>query len=269
MKLSVKVSGSCGELVQGMFNNEPFLITCPINLFTTVIISDEFSGHYGLGWKSEAMLERTLKYFGCREFNFGVKLISDLPHGKGMASSSADIAAIGKSVSLALNCDITAQEIANLAVSIEPTDGIFYNGIVVMNPVTGKLLYTFQNVPRYKIAIFDFGSQINTLEFERRSNFYLNELPTQLDMDLITKSSLANQSILYKNGLEDIIEFSKAHGALGVNVAHTGTVIGIIFAEDMDLKQIEEISSTIMIKFPQIKFMTITEIISGGFPILN
>ena len=267
MEFIVKVPGSCGELVQGMISDEPFLITCPIDLYTTVTVSDEFVGHFGLGWKSEAMLEKTLRYFSCNQFNFGIKLESELPHGKGMASSSADIAAVGKAVSLALNVEITAQEIAALATTIEPTDGIFYNGIVAMNPVTGKLLSNSFAIPEYNILIFDFGSQINTLEFKRRSNFFLNELPVTLDMNLVTASALANQSILYKSGLEEIVEFSKSLGALRVNVAHTGTVIGIIFNEYMESGKIDEYSKVITDKFPQISFMTKTKIISGGFKV--
>lgn len=267
MKLTVKVPGSCGELVQGMIVDEPFLITCPIDLFTTVTVSDEFVGYFGLGWKSEAMLEKTLKYFSCNQFNFGIKLESELPHGKGMASSSADIAAVGKAVSLALNVDITAQDIAALAASIEPTDGIFYNGIVAMNPVTGKLLSNSFVIPEYNIIIFDFGNQINTIEFKRRSNFFLNELPTALNMNLVTASALANQSILYKSGLEEIVEFSKSIGALGVNAAHTGTVIGIIFDENVESNKIDKYSKVITDKFPQITFMTKTKIISGGFKV--
>ena len=265
----VKVPGSCGEFVQGMINDEPILITCPVNLFTTVLVSDKFSGHFGLGWKSKLMLERTLKYFECREFKFGIKLETELPQGKGMASSSADLAAICKAVSLALNFDITAQEIAKLAAAIEPTDGIFYDGIVLMNPVTGKLLKTFQDMPKYKIAVFDFGSEVNTLEFERRSNLYLKTLPSHLSMDLVTSSALANQNILHKNGLEKIIETAKNFGALGVNAAHTGTVIGIIFDEDFESKKIEEISSILSKIYPQIKFMNLLKVINGGIKILE
>ena len=86
-------------------------------------------------------------------------------------------------------------------------------------------------------------------------------------MNLVTASALANQSILYKSGLEEIVEFSKSLGALGVNAAHTGTVIGIIFDEDMESRKIDEYSKVITDKFPPISFMTKTKIISGGFKV--
>ena len=269
MKLIVKVPGSCGELAQGMLDNKPFLITCPINLFTTVTISDEFKGRIKMGWKSKLMLKRTLEYFDRRKFNFGIAVESELPHSKGMASSSADIAAIAKAAALSLGNDLTAVEIANLATSIEPTDGIFYNGIVVMNPVSGKMLHRFDNVPEYKIAVFDFGSKVNTLDFQRRSNLYLKEIPSTLDLNLATTSALANQNILYKDKLQEIIQLAKSLGALGVNAAHTGTVIGIIFPEDIDLVDVELRSNIISNAFPHIKFIKAVNLISGGFNVIR
>ena len=269
MKLIVKVPGSCGELAQGMLNNKPFLITCPINLFTTVTISDEFRGRVGLGWKSKLMLKRTLEYLDCHKFNFGITIESELLHGKGMASSSADIAAVAKAAALALGDNLTAVEIASLATSIEPTDGIFYNGIVAMNPVSGKILHRFDVVPKYKIAIFDFGSKVNTLNFQRRSNLYLREIPLNLDLNLATTSALANQSILYKDKLREIIQLSKSLGAIGVNAAHTGTVIGIIFPENVDIVDVNLRSNIISNAFHHIKFLKAVNLISGGFNIIS
>ena len=93
MKIVVKMRGTCGELAQGFYRGEPILITCPIEKFSTVTISDEFAGVEGLGEKSLAMLDKVLKIFGATNFKFGVRLTSELPRGKGMASSSADLAA--------------------------------------------------------------------------------------------------------------------------------------------------------------------------------
>ncbi len=272
MKFKIKVPGSCGEFVQGILNDEPFLITCPIDLFTTVTVSDLFRGQIGLGWKAKEMLKRTLKYLGREKMNFGIKLESELPHGKGMASSSADIAAVAKAVSFALREKLRAGEIAKLATSIEPTDGIFYNGIVAMNPVSGKVFHKFDFVPKYKIAVFDFGNKVNTLEFERRSNLHLANLPLfqknsfQNIFDFVEISALANQKILYKDKLREIIHFARSLGALGVNIAHTGTVIGVFF--DEDFFDVEACALKIEKNFPHIKFLMTTNLIDGGFKII-
>lgn len=42
MGLSVKIPGSCGELVQGMIDDIPFLVTCPISMYTKASITKYF-----------------------------------------------------------------------------------------------------------------------------------------------------------------------------------------------------------------------------------
>jgi len=103
MKVAVKMRGTCGEFAQGFFRGEPVLITCPIEKFSTAIVSDEFCGVEGLGSKSRTILGNVLKIFGVREFKFGGRLTSELPRGKGMASSSADMAAVAQAVALSKN----------------------------------------------------------------------------------------------------------------------------------------------------------------------
>lgn len=256
MKLKIKVCGSCGEFVQGFFNGEPILITCPIEKFSTVTISDEFGGVEGLGEKSLSMLKK----FG--DFKFGIKLETELPRGKGMASSSADLAAVAKAVALSLGKNISAEEIAKLAASIEPTDGIFFSGVVAINPVTGKFLKNISVPEKYAVAIFDYGGEVDTVKFNRRSNFQIPALDDVLNFEMVEKSALANQEILYKKFLAEIISYSKSIGAVTVNVAHSGTVIGIFFHND-DLNVDKKISE-IARRFDFIKFIMKTKLIDGG-----
>ena len=257
MQIKVKVPGSCGELAQGIYKCEPFLITCPIDIFSTVTLSDEFNGLINFGWKSKKMFDITLNYIGCKNFKFGMKIDSQLPTSKGMASSSADIAAVAKAVSLALNVNLTAAEICKLAAQIEPTDATFVEGIVAMNPITGQILkqVKFKNC---QVAIFDFGGTINTVEMQRRSHFQINELPDIITPQLMIQSALANQDILFKPHLNEIINFAMNEGALSVNTAHSGTVIGIFF-DDMS------VVDSVVKRFKHIKLLKTANVINGGF----
>ena len=83
MTITVKMRGTCGELAQGFFRGEPILITCPIEKFSTAVVSDEFALVDGLGSKSKKILGNVLKIFGAQDFKFGVRLTSELPRGKG------------------------------------------------------------------------------------------------------------------------------------------------------------------------------------------
>ena len=258
MQISIKVPGSCGELFQGIYDNQPILITCPINIFSKVIVSDEFTGIYGLKTKSQIMLKQVLNFIGIKDFPFGIKLESDLPIGKGMASSSADLAAVAKAVSTAFDYELTAEEICKLAAKIEPTDATFAEGIVISNPVTGEILQRVNPLPNYNIAIFDFGGVVNTLELNRRSNLMISNLPQTITSELMIRSAIANQDILFKPHIEEIIDFALSNGAFSVNVAHSGTVIGIFFDDLFNVQSLSEY-------FNHIKLMTIAQLIDGGF----
>ncbi len=258
----VKVPGSCGEFVQGFFHGEPILITCPIEKFSAVEVSDKNFSAETLPEKSELMLKKILHYF-CAEQNFSINLQSELPQGKGMASSSADLAAIAKAAALFLRKDLSAEKIAEFATEIEPTDGIFFDGVVAMNPITGKLIKKIYLPEKFVVAIFDYGGTVNTVEFNRRSDFQIAKLGDNLNFDLIKNSALANQQILFKPHLEEIMNFAKNLGAAFVNVAHSGTVIGIFFQQPDSL--IDKKISAIADKFDFIKFLTKTKIIDGGF----
>ncbi len=63
MGLSVKIPGSCGELVQGMIDDIPFLVTCPISMYTKASITKYFSY---LPYKARLARNKTLDYLGTK-----------------------------------------------------------------------------------------------------------------------------------------------------------------------------------------------------------
>jgi len=56
----------------------------------------------------------------------------------------------------------------------------------------------------------------------------IKEQNTKLIGEGATISTLANQRVLFNRYLDYVISISKGMGALGVNVAHSGTVIGVL-----------------------------------------
>ncbi len=258
MKVVVKMRGTCGEIAQGFFRGEPILITCPIEKFSTAAVSDEFCGVDGLGSKSKKILGEVLKIFGVKNFSFGVRLTSELPRGKGLASSSADMAAVAQAVALSLGKNFSPEELGELCARIEPTDGIFFDSVAAMNPLTGRLVKKIRAQEKFQIAVFDYGGAVDTLKFNRRGDFNFPALDDEINFALMKKSALANQKILFKRGLEDLMNFAEDFGAVGVNVAHSGTVAGIFFHAD-DLR-VEEKISAVRKNFPFLKFLMLTKL---------
>ncbi|MBQ7514825.1 MAG: GHMP kinase [Schwartzia sp.] len=284
MEIKVSVPGSCGELVQGTRQGVPFLVTCPVDLYTHVTVTDRTRDLTGLGAKAQAALRRVLRYLGEDSFPYGLSLASELPIGKGMASSSADIAAVCFAVAAALDRPLTAPEVSRIAAGIEPTDGVFFPGIVRLNHMTGECLESLGVFPSLKIAVFDTGGAVDTLEFHQRKDLdrlsQANEERTDAALARLnraenavaiaqaaTESALANQSILPKRDLATIIETACSQGALGVNAAHSGTILGVLFPPDADALAIEGCVHRLTEVFPHLDYLQSVRLISGGYTV--
>ena len=251
-----KAPASCGELVQGTLNGESFHISCPVDLYSRVNVILNSNGKV-VGspdkWKTKEAIKKTLKLLSKEVLGANFEIDSKIPLGKGMASSTADIGAASLATAKALNLTekrkkITPQEITKIALSIEPTDGTLFEGITIFDHRNGTLFKFLGKAPDMEILVIDLGGKVDTLEFNERDLTKINrkregEVREALklvekgikgkDPGLIAKgatiSAFSNQKILYKLGLNRIWKISQKAGALGVNVAHSGTVVGILF----------------------------------------
>ncbi|MFQ6029899.1 MAG: hypothetical protein ACE5Q6_20680, partial [Dehalococcoidia bacterium] len=130
---TVRAPGVCGELVQGMQEDTYYLVTCPIDFYarvqvqildgTSEIITPENCP------KTEASVRATLAYLDRADAGVQVNISNPIPRSKGMGSSSADVSAAIAATGLALGRELTAAEIAQLALSVEPSDGVMFPGI--------------------------------------------------------------------------------------------------------------------------------------------
>ena len=284
MQVLVKVPGSCGELIQGKVAGKDLLVTCPINLYSQVSIKESNHNNFeNINKKSFLAITRTLEYLNIKTTNYKIKLVSELLQGKGMASSSADISAVIKAIGLINNVDLSAEKIAEIAIGIEPTDGIFFEGIVAFDHIKGEVLqYLGQALP-ITIGIFDFGGSVDTINFNNRFDLlelnnkkekYVKKAYDLLERGFLTKdtktigeattiSALANQEILYKDKLDKIIDIVVQNGGLGINIAHSGTLLGVLFnnsdAEALSFC-IDELSS----KFNRMTYYRTVNLVNGG-----
>ena len=165
MEIIAKAPASCGELIEGALAGTPFLVTAPISMYATATVSDAFTGMHGLGTKAQEALRRTLAHIGEEAFRFGIRLETEIPQGKGMASSSADIAAVSYAAARAYGRELTGREIMDIAIAIEPSDGIAFAGLSHVSHTTGELFGQYHNVPLLGISIFDAGGEVDTIAY--------------------------------------------------------------------------------------------------------
>jgi len=248
---AIRVPGTCGELVQGTLDGISFHISCPIDIFSTVRAKAFSPGHGVAGPqdrpKAIAAAERTLKYLSVRDIGIVLQIDNPLPLGKGMASSTADVAGAIYATSMALNRCLSAQEAAELALAVEPTDGSIFPNIVLFDHKGGRLYEELGPPPDIEILVLVLEGSVDTLEFNRNDYSHIyeqNEGEMRAAIELVrqgikegnpwlvgegaTLSAMCHQKILFKPQLEQVVELAREVNALGVNVAHSGTAIGML-----------------------------------------
>lgn len=104
-----------------------------IYLFSYLSYFNVYQGEYNkifsyLPYKARLARNKTLDYLGTKSYA-KFCLTTELLTGKGMASSSADIASICQLTALSCKRILSQDEISKIATSIEPTDGIFVKAL--------------------------------------------------------------------------------------------------------------------------------------------
>lgn len=270
--------GSCGELFQGVIDGVTVHITCPIDKYSRV--QAELSNNGRLpAWrvKTAKAVANWLQDRGLGDTNIEFTIESELPTGKGMASSTADIAAALAAAAHALQQEITTEEIATAAVAVEPTDGVFFPGIAVFDHHQGSVVDLLSPAPLLGIIVLEFGGVVDSLDFASASIKYTRQERDKLaeafslvkygivrgDLEALgigsTMSAEINQKYLSKPALDKVVGAAKEISAYGVNIAHSGTVIGIIAAESIAV----EATSYISAKFPEAHVFN-CRLVNGG-----
>ena len=273
MKFYGVCPASCGEFVQGVLDNEEYLSSYAINLFSVATLEEGKEIIQKGPSKSRRAMELVFEKFGLpvdETKNISLNIKSQIPFGKGMASSTADIGATIKATLSMLNKTLTGEEISKLAVKIEATDSLLLNQHSIFNPLTADIKKYLGGINDAKVVILEPDDILDTKSIRMTPNYkmykmqnkeiikksfeLLDEGLAKNDLNLIGKactySGLANENIHKKPFLEKIIDISDKYGCYGVNIAHSGTVIGILMNKEMDdIKLIEHLRKNEMSKY--------------------
>ena len=251
--------GTFGEILQGRLPEaQDFLVTLPIEAYSRARFSTEaetrncvsvFPNHKQ---KSLRLLEALLRRRGFRPQG-RLDITSDIPEGKGLASSSADLVATARAVSDAYKVSIACWELEECLRQIEPTDGVMYPGVVCYLHRDVRLMEHFGTLPRFLILAIDEGGEIDTVEFNRIPAQYSMEhcqeylsllcrLRTAIAVGdcseigkVATRSAILNERRNPKRHLQEVIDIAAAASACGTAVSHSGTYLGVLIdADDPD-----------------------------------
>lgn len=250
-RATVAMPGSCGELVQGMLDGVIFHVTCPVDIYSSVTVElDEADSRIEVPPqrpKAEMALRQALKRLNTNGTGARMTIDSPLPLSKGMASSTADVTGAIEAAFRASGLEPAASLVSEIALGIEPTDGTFLPGVVAFDHRAGRMLVPLGMPPPMDIIILDCGGEVDTIAFNtcdrndilkrgetkiREAFEAVREGISKGDPFLIglgaTLSAEANQEALFKPQLDIARKLAGEVGAVGVNVGHSGTVIGIL-----------------------------------------
>ncbi|TDK60791.1 kinase [Bacillus salipaludis] len=241
--------GTFGELVQGIIDEKHFLITFPIpNLKSeAVFIPNPRGSEMTMGDPKVKVLKAGKLLMQQFDLPLGgsLDIRSNIPSGKGMASSSADIVAAIRAIADSYSLPITKEMISSIAAQVEPTDGVMYDEVVAYDYIHGELIEGFGTLPSFHLVGIDFGGEVDTVQFNHIEKEYkqqdhaifiqayelIREGFGRRDFSLISKattlSARVNQKILPKPFFYEFEKLAQDYQG-GIVVAHSGTVMGIL-----------------------------------------
>lgn len=250
---TAEANGTFGELLQGALpGGVDFLVTLPITRCSRAWFRFDPDGPLRVfpshKLKSLRLARAMLEVHGTG--TGGTLVIDcDLPIGKGLASSSADLVATARAVGGVLGLDASPEAVEGWLRPIEPTDGVMHPGIVVFEHRAVRLRTALGMLPATVVVAVDEGGLLDTVRFNQRPKHYSDDEMSEYEVlvrtlsgavhdgDLAavgavaTRSAVLNQRPVPKRNLDAMRRLADEIGALGVVCAHSGTMLGLLLAE--------------------------------------
>jgi uncharacterized protein involved in propanediol utilization len=252
-----------GELLQGMFHDgtgalRRALVTLPCPDRQSRAVFYPSQSHWGIVGTPALTKVRRAAILALREFSRHpspakggqIEITSDIPRAIGMGSSTSDVIATIRAVANYHAVSLSPEEVGRLAVLAEAASDstMIDDRVVLFAHRDGVVLESFgHRLPPLIVVGCDTepGTRVDTLghppaDYDDREIGTFGVLRAALrravstdDVALLgrvaTASARINQRFLPKPNLDVLLEVCLRHGGCGVQVAHSGTVAGLMF----------------------------------------
>lgn len=172
MEAAAYYPGSVGELMQGNFQGRDILLSCPINLYTRVkVFESMFPISKYKNDKTARFLLNMLIRWGYERYykTLDIEICSQIPTGKGFASSTADLCELYNALAGLFNRDFNQQELIEECIHIEPTDSIIFREMTLFDYKNGMFHESIGSYIEFYILVYEGPNIVDTLEFNRKS----------------------------------------------------------------------------------------------------
>lgn len=247
---TASLPATCGELVQGAIEGAPCLVSCPISLWSTAAVETSSTGAVSAPLdspKAARALQLALAALGRRDAAVSLRLESSIPRGRGYGSSTADIGASLCALAGALGVSLSADDIARLAVAVEPSDSTMFPGLALFDHRQGTFSEILGAPPALSVIVVDPGGEVDTIRFNQRDTGPALRLLSTAHAEAFallrwgiahadaraigqaaTQSARAHELILPNPLLGAALDIARSIGAVGICRAHSGTIIGLL-----------------------------------------
>ena len=274
-----------GELLQGVFEEtdgrlKRVLVSIPCGIFKSearFIPNDSDVVEVEPKWKVKSCRAVALTLTSLGRHNCGgrLQIRSNIPVGWGLGSSTSDVTAAIRATANALGERLSPHKIAALAVRAETAcdSTMFGEQMVLFAQREGIVVEDFRSsLPKLEVLGFNTssnGNGVDTIGFPpARYSWWEIEAfrpmvgllrravhlrSPQLLGQVSSASATINQHYLPKPHFQDLKEISEEVGAVGLQVAHTGTIAGLLFdprdpLKERRIEQAQTLLTTIGIK---------------------
>lgn len=262
-------NGTLGELLQGPLirdgNLQIAIISLPIRRYSWA--------HYLCGAMADNEAELTKRPKCRRAIELYLRdheailpegiwaFSSELPWGRGMASSTADIVAAVRCLDAIFDRQSSPDLIKMVLRGIERSDSVFLESYALYLSGLQEVVRVLPGNPIFHVCYIDEEREIDTEAVTPRLvAHYANHLPEyQRNLDAMlaafdradpagiarcaTQSAILGQSAIPKRSLAAMLDNQTRFGADGVVVAHTGSLIGYLFVDRPGAMRIGQLSA--------------------------
>jgi uncharacterized protein involved in propanediol utilization len=266
------VTGKVGEWLQGTDENGdsivfPFTTTAsPFRTLTTIepaqtlsIVAEPHS--IASKQKTELAVRKMAATCGfAADCSYRITILNSPPPGKGLGSSSIDVASALLAIKHHRNVDVSEAALFQIMCRVERSDFLFWpERIVATNPVLGSS-FEVGKAPRCALVAWDTapGEHVDTeavrhLDLARRkfSQDYKELCSLMQSNDpaaffhVSARSAELNDQLLPKKGFSLAKRLAADFHALGMVATHTGTYLGMVFPSSDDQALLTRVRATV------------------------
>jgi uncharacterized protein involved in propanediol utilization len=250
-----KSFASFGEIVQGRTSDgEDFLVTLPVDLWSTCELTcTPIHGPLVIECdlpKSRATVEQVLERLGLYGgYHIGIRFTRNIPVGKGLSSSTADMLAALRALQEVFGFLLTNGFVSRLFSEIEPHDALHYNNSVIYNHRKGRLIRDLQYIPSFNVICVDNGGVVDTISYNKHKVFgstHTQAFDVLLE-DLIaafktaddaaiaacaTRSARLHAEMTDDSFFQRCLDAVDMDGVLGIQATHSGTCAGFLYSSE-------------------------------------